>query len=396
MHIALKVKLNRIRREFKEAIPKMAGLFAAALVCLFAVFLIGSGRTTFIEHALVEQWFSLRGQLPPPTGVTIVRLDNPAYKAANARTGDIFPRELLAKRLREISEHRPKMVLLDLIFDTTGDPTSEKKLAAALAGSPSVIGRYTQELQEVDTEGNRGRVRNIVMPTTYFSNAAKYVVPISVRTHKDVAMNISLSSGNLGVPLLEPLRNFTGGNLSQPSYRDLLNCYGPPGSIANLSFAELLDETKEVERKWFENRIVLIGLMNQAGVGVDKAKDTLKTACSGLPTFGVEIHGTIVANLLERSWKKRLSVDVETAGSAILLCILGFIILRMSAVKAVCLTVASSTVLLCLSYFAFIEWSYLLPVAFVSVVGLPILLLMRLSAIGVKYYRFQSQFHPTR
>ena len=85
----------------------------------------------------------------------------------------------------------------------------------------------------------------------------------------------------------------------EPRYFDY---YGPARAIRTVSIYQALDPKQFLPAGFFKDKIVFVGLSQDAAPGI-APKDAFLTPFAGpqgSTTFGVEIHATLAANLLER------------------------------------------------------------------------------------------------
>jgi CHASE2 domain-containing sensor protein len=380
--------LYRIRRDWQTTAPAVKRFLFATIAGCLAVVLTSKGITDASETTLLEHWFWLRGTRPAPTSVTVVRLDKPAYDVVGTPLGDLYPRRYLAEGIEKIAVAGAKMVLLDAVLQRKGEhPEGDKLLAKALAGSPSVIGRFTQELVDIDAQGKKQRRRMLVPPLSVFAESAKMVIPLELRLVNGVAREMSLSNerdllSDVRVPLLAPLRRFVSPEISQPGGFDFINFYGGPFTLSSMSFAALLDDSEPVDENYFKDRVVLIGVTSDAGVGIEAGKDTFLTSVSKTPMYGVEIHATIAANLIDGTWIRRLPRELEALTSGLLALAVAYAVVATGPSRALFVAVGVSIVWLGVSYFAFSTVHYLLPGRTLVLWIIPGIVLCRWAALA--------------
>ncbi len=102
---------------------------------------------------------------------------------------------------------------------------------------------------------------------------------------------------------LDRFRDFVRPGLPAPGRWDLINYYGPPATLPSISLARLLDDGEEVPSEYFRDRVVFIGsqaVPELARGGSGEGLVPYPSLCEWM--FGVEIHSTIAANLLDGTW----------------------------------------------------------------------------------------------
>lgn len=358
-----------------------------AIVAFVHLFFYSSPAGIRLESAMLHQWFAFRGERETPKSVSIVRIDEPAYNKIKLLPGEKFPRGRVADGLNRITAAGAKLIVLDLIARHKGeDPQADQELASALANSPSVIGRLTEEVIYTDENGNKQKRKFAGNPLALFGDSAKAVVPMMVRLTDGVSEQICLSNEELvladvNVPLLKPLRDFVSADIPEPGGFDFINFYGGPGRITSLSFAELMDESP-VPEKYFKDRVVFIGAMSKSGVGVAAGKDTFITRYSSDAMYGVEIHATIAANLIDRSWLKRYPRNIEKLVLNVLAFVAAYVIVSVGVGTSVLVAFLAAVLGLGASYYSFANLFYFIPGAGLFVVVLPALVIIRWALAG--------------
>jgi adenylate cyclase len=149
-----------------------------------------------------------------------------------------------------------------------------------------------------------------------------------------------------------------------------LDYYGPARAIKTISIYQALDPKQYLPPGFFKDKIVFVGLSRDADPGLVQ-KDSFPTPFRGT-TFGVEIHATIAANLVENRQIKLLDRRLEGAMLFLLPVIasLAFIILR-PLVGAVAFLVLL-LVAWAMAYVAFTAANLWIPVVIPSAVQLPV------------------------
>jgi CHASE2 domain-containing sensor protein len=387
----LRQLLYRIRRDWRTVAPFIKRTLFATLFGCLPVLLISTGITEVVEPLLLRQWFNLRGRRDAPDAVTIVRLDKPAYDLVRLSTGEMYPRDRLADGIEKIADAGARLIVLDAILQRTGDnPEADQALAHALAASPSIIGRHTEEITDIDSKGDRKRRRFPVLPVEPFRSAAKAVIPLEVRLINGVVQGICLSNdrdvlSDIRVPLLAPLREFVSGDIPEPGGFDFINFYGGPSTLTSLSLAEVIGDGRPIDSNYFKDRVVFIGVASAAGAGIEAGKDTFLTSVSRSPMHGVEIHATIAANLIDQSWIRRLPAQIESLTLGLLALAISFIILSAGAVAAPLLAVTGGVVWLGLSYYAFSELYTFVPALTLTACVFPPAVAFRWGAIVLSH-----------
>jgi CHASE2 domain-containing sensor protein len=279
----------------------------------------------------------------------------------------MYPRERIAEGIEKIALAGAKLIVMDAILQRKGDsPTADARLARALAATPSIIGRHTEVTVDTDPQGRRQKRKMSVRPIPLFAEAAKGVIPLEVRRLNGMVLEIALSNlrdvfSSENVPLLAPLRQFVSSEIVEPGGFDFINFYGGPSTLTSLSLADVIGPNATIAPTYFKDRVVLLGVISDAGAGIEAGKDTFLTSISKSPMYGVEIHATIVANLLEGSWIRRLPLQVESLLMSLLAFGLSYTVLAASSRKTVLLLLGTAWVWFGFSFYAFCRLYYFVP-----------------------------------
>lgn len=387
------------RHDWQEAGRGIKRALACAAVAMLhtLVFTTLSGQR--LERELLHQWFALRGEREVPQSITIVRLDSPSYKKLGLLPADKFPRRLMAKGVEKIAQAGAKLIILDVFAMGEGeDPEANEMLAKALAGSTSVIGRYTEEILYTKPDGSKRRKKLSNKPLPLFEQHAKAVVPLQVRVQDGVVEEICLSndyvfSSDVRLPLLKPLQEFVSPDVQEPGGFDFINFYGPAGSLVNMSFSELLEpDSDERLGEYLKDRIVFVGVCTDAGVSISAGKDTFLTSVSRSPMYGVEIHATIAANLLDRSWIRRLPAQTEVGMLAVVAFVITFFSVSFSLLPGALTATAGACAWLWFSYYSFVHAFRFIPGATLALVLVLCLIIGRWGIEGMMNAGLRKMF----
>ena len=372
----------RLKRDWQKSGPWIKRSFSAMLAAFFCLFLFLHTPGVWLESILLHQLFAWRGPREMPKSVTIVRIDERTYKRARLDPTQILPRNYLAKAVNEISAAGASLIVLDLVLPRKGqDELTDRELAMALEQSPSAIGYYTEIESQIRPNGQVQTVVTQNKSNELFSKSAKAVFSVDLLTSNGVVERICLPqelsySAGANVPLLKLLRKFTAHELEEPGERDFINFYGKSSFLTNLSLSELLDSRHKPEAAYFKNRIVFIGVFSKLNKGLAKA-DVFRTPTSN-QMFGVEIHATIAANLLDRSWIRRFPAESEIVCLGLVAFILAFFVLSGSLFSSSIIGAAFSVFGLGFSYLVFSRYHYFIPCATLLVIVVPLLVIVRL------------------
>lgn len=383
MHPNSRLFVFRITRDWQAAGPGIKRALFCLVASLIPCLILYIGLSEAIEPPLLRLWFSIRGQRETPHSVTIVRLDKPAYAKVGRSPREMYPRRYLAEGIEKITSAGARLIVFDGFFDRDGDDAEgDDLLERALAASPIAIGRYTEEIVDTMADGSQKQKRLLVKPINRFARSAKAVIPLEFRLTNGVVREICLSNvrdflSDVDVPVLEPLRKYVASDIQKPGGFDFINFYGGPSTLTSLSFVELLGSTNKNLNDYFRDRVVLIGIVSDTATGLTDRKDTFITSVSNVPMYGVEIHATIVANLVDGTWIRRIGPQAEGVMLGLAAFVSAFGLMSVGALGALILGITIATGWLVFSYFCFSSFLYFIPSVSLCVIIIPILVIIR-------------------
>jgi CHASE2 domain-containing sensor protein len=166
--------------------------------------------------------------------------------------------------------------------------------------------------------------------------------------------------------------------LQVPQSTDLINYYGPPGSIPQVSAYKVLKDSAEINRERFRGKIVLIGSAVPAGAAFS-VKDAFFVPGSAQSSVGVEIHSTVISNILKREWIRRIPPQYELPIVNGILVVAAFVLGRLTPRVAVLSAAAFVLVWILSAYLSFTR-SLFLPGVNLCLIVLPLMMLATLLA----------------
>jgi adenylate cyclase len=300
----------RDKRWFKLLFPKHRPLRWILPVLIFLlIFSLQAALpawSDFVEGPTIDLRFWLRGPQSPQNPIILVVADEDSFQMlANLRGENIraWPRARWAQVLEIISKENPRVIGVDIAFDTPGwDENGDQALAAALANAPDtvLVAHFKQD------ESPIGILRSFRPPQESLMKAASAVGVTSLAADADgVYRRATLlwpwSDGQLpsfglavatlynGVPVNVPRANLdTGLTLG-------INFRGPEGTFRTLPLYRVLDGS--LPPGTFNDAIVLIGYTTI--IEQDRHPAPFATQ-SQLP--GVEIQANAIDTLLAGNW----------------------------------------------------------------------------------------------
>jgi len=282
--------------------------------------LLSTSLVQDLEFRVSDQWTKLRGKQPTPPNVVVVALDEPSYRELKVSFDKPWPRALHAKLLEKLQEFGVKRVAFDVLFTgASSDPEADRALAEAFSKIPSIIA-VESTVRTVGNQGGGFQLEELDRPYEPFrKNAQEAVIGL-----QDVRGTIR----HFPAPRSEQERGFS--TLAQaaaglkvnapgvPGPRDLIRYYGPGRTIPVISFWEVLEDPLPATKEALKDAVVIVGLSMRSDIG-GAQKDSYHTPFGPPMIFGVEVHATILGNLLERSWISRPSKMVEVVAQGVVI-----------------------------------------------------------------------------
>ena len=276
----------------------------AAILLALAPGLVGVGLILWppaegLERAGLDILFQWRGARPAPPGVCVVAIDDESYRVFEADRKATWPRGLHAQLIRTLARAGVKAVAFDVEFVDPGDPEQDEELRSALADTGIVVIAAGVELVE-DALFNEARQ---IEPWEPFAKAAAAVAEANLPTDRDGVIRSAWLAPN-GRPglALAAYEIATGDRSHREAESRFIDYYGSARiGIKTVSVYQALDPDRYLPHGFFKGKIAFVGLSNPTASG-PAPKDAFRTPFTGgrgETTYGVEIHATIAANLLD-------------------------------------------------------------------------------------------------
>jgi adenylate cyclase len=264
-----------------------------------------------LERSGLDLLFLARGERPSPPGVCVVAIDSDSYRELGVDPKATWPRGLHADLIRKLQEAGASAVAFDVLFEGEGDPDQDMAFLWALEDSGKVVlGRELAQLD--DPRFRRVQLRD---PWEPFSNAAALGLVGLPADRDEVIRSTWLVRSGMPSLALAAYEVATGDtSLRGREETRLIDYYGPARRVNTVSVYQALDPEQWLPEGFFRGRIVFVGLSESAATG-PAAKDAFPTpfrGARGQTTYGVEIHATIAANLLEHRQIDLLPPNLET------------------------------------------------------------------------------------
>lgn len=304
-------------------------ILLALLPGLIGILLMRWPPAEGLEKSGLDLMFLARGALPEPAQVRVVAIDDDSYAELGIDPTTAWPRALHGELIRVLAEQGARAVAFDVLFLEPGDPTQDEIFRAALEETGIVVLGAT--VDQVDDP--HFRRAQLVEPWEEFANAAAALGEVNLPTDRDGVIRGAwlMPDGRPGLALAA-YETATGDLSRRETGSRLIDYYGPPRTVRTVSLYQALQPEQFLPPGFFDGTIVFVGLSQAAAAG-PAAKDAFLTpyrGARGAATFGVEIHATIAANLLDGRRIRLLPRSVEM-GMLLLLPIvasLAFVYLR--------------------------------------------------------------------
>ncbi len=255
--------------------------------------------TAALENTGLDLLFLRRGARPVPPAVCVVAIDEDSYWVRDLDPGRPWPRGLHGDLVAVLAREGARAVAFDVLFEGAGDPDQDAAFERGLAEAGNVVLGSTVE----QIEDPRFRQLRLIEPYEPFLEAAAAAGDVSMEEDRDgVIRHAWLLHGDRPSLSLAAYETATGdASLRQRGPR-LINYYGPSRTIPTVSIYQALEPGEHLPPGFFKDKVVFVGASQVAAAGPADAKDSFRTPFRGGTrgnTFGVEIHATLAANLLE-------------------------------------------------------------------------------------------------
>ena len=359
------MKLNRLKRRVRRRWTKTrrwrTSTTFALFVALLHLYIFTGVLGTRLEPKITNYWFMIQGRREAPKDVLIVAIDEKSHEQFGASTLEPWPRELTARLLERLANFKPRAVVIDFWYNQNLDPQVDARLANALTQVPSYIAAVKKDTQRVSIDGELINQSELLAPAKRFKENAQGIFIANI-AKSDVVRHFlphNYHSETDFMPLSEIAFGKPGENLELPTNRDFINFYGPPGSIVTIPFYELLNSPDKVFSRAVTDKYIFIG---QRLFMAYKAQqmDTFMTPFQKA-TAGVEIHATVLGNLLDKSWIRRFPRKYEALAALFAAGILTYLIVSLTPLVGLVVLLVSILGWAVLSYFMFSAMNLFLP-----------------------------------
>ena len=304
-------------------IPKIKHLRRALTIIAGGLLAIGMGlaclRFSFGEPLTRLSYnlpFILRSNLDTDK-VILVYLDEQSAKQLHQPIDDVWNRALHVPLLDRLTQDNARLVFYDIVFDQpAADPAADVAFADSIRRNGKVILGAT--LDKIERMGGVSR-KTVTAPTKPLRKAA---AEWGILAFDPVDPDYGVREIFLGTSLIPSATwkaaQVLGAGITRESRETAGKCwvnyYGPRDTFPSINFAQALDP-EGLPTGYFKDKIVLIGGRSTAGslaVGRDEFATPYSTSSHQFSP-GLEIHATILLNLLRGEWLTRMPANREEA-----------------------------------------------------------------------------------
>lgn len=374
-----------LRRSLRRLWTKKGGFVRSLVIAFLAAVIYQCLCLTTIRPAL-ENWIldlwsvRVRGPVVPPAELVIVGVDDESLSRANLPPAALSPRSWFVDLIQRLVAERARGLLLDFSLSSVHEANMDRELAAAIRSFPTVIGSIVSKVSETKG-GKKSYKRKHIVPLEVFSAAAKTVVLLNApidrngetrhfRSDQDPSWEIEQ------MPQAAILKSM-GWNGELPGPNDMVNFYGPTGTIAMVPFFRLWDREDPVPDGFFRDKIVFAGRLTN----FPSRQDVAETPYGEL--FGVEMHATVASNLLQKIWIRRLDIVTESAIVTVAVFVFALLICLLPPLPALFVLLIVDIAWCIISFYAF-KYCYFFPGAMLVLFNLPVAYVSSL----LQYYWF--------
>jgi len=310
------------------------GLIVLFCILFLTIFYL-SGAYLPLENIFYDLRFKIRSPKKTLERIVIIKIDEESLNAFGRWPWD---RKILAKVVENLYNAGAKIVALDILFPEKSNETSDKELANALAKGNSIVASHFETTYEnilLNGSIRQVCVEKLILPIPQIQNVAK-VGFTNVEPDKDgVVRKIALQREYEGQLIYSfdyiIYKNYVDIDIKNLPEQIYINYYGPQeyfdkksGSIIStfIRYSIVNIYNNIIPPSWIKEKIVLIG---STATGTYDHYPT--PYASSYP--GIEIHATIIENLLTNTYCKKKFTKLQFLAIIILMMsFLGFVFLH--------------------------------------------------------------------
>ena len=361
-------------RQVGRALAMMSGGLLAVTIGLACL------RFSFAEPLARYSYdlpFILRSTLDTHE-VALVYLDDDSAKQLHQPVDSLWNRSLHISLLDRLAHDNARLVFYDIVFD---EPAAEPGVDAAFADSIRRHGKVIlgAALDKIERMGGVNK-KTIAPPINPLRKAA---AGWGILAFDPVDPDYGVREIFLGTSLVPTstwkAAEVLGAKVTRESRENpvkrWINYYGPRNTFSSVNFAQALD-SEGLPSGYFKDKIVLVGGRSAVSSSLHGARDEFATPYSTANhqfSPGLEIHATILLNLLRGEWLTRMSENWET----IIIVVIGLVAAGLSALRPPLAAILALSVAIAIACFAcWFVWNqriwfdWLVPVAVQIPLGL--------------------------
>jgi len=328
---------------------------------------VALGLFQSLENNLYDFWFMSRGTQDPGEDIVILAIDDPSIE----RIGPLaWPRTIHAQLLNILKDCRA--VCFDLTFSADQDAKNDQALGKAIEDHGNII-LPVKFVFTTDADGSINQYVEQPIDTLLAGYPAMGFVNMAT-DNDDVVRRPTLVDVNFGTPLPSlglaiamtaeniPYKELklTPGWLTVGKHRipvdkenrALANFYGPMHTFKTISYADAIEG--KVKPDYFKDKIILIGPETAEDHDTYSTPSTASNMVAKglLPSPGVEIHATILQNILADDWFRDINPWLNFAFLLLLVLLTSMAIHGRGAWLGALGTLVALAIALAASYFA--------------------------------------------
>ncbi|PMQ01613.1 MAG: protein kinase [Dictyoglomus sp. NZ13-RE01] len=284
---------------------KFLRILIFSIILILTLILINLDLIQNLENRSIDWRFKWRGEIAPPDDIVIIGIDDTSI---NEIGNWPWSRKVHAKLLDILKPLKPKLIIMDIIFDTK--TKDDDLLSQKIKENRVILANYLQSLTDPKLKVLIYQIKDSV-PT--IKNSALYNGLSNLVLDKDAVVRRSrLYMEDLNGIRYYALHTYAYSYLNRMPVDKILqefptefyiNYYGGTSNIKTLSYSSILN--KEIDLSVLKDKIIFIGSVSEL------LKDSYVTPFSDYKRWGkvylsnmpgVEIHANILSNMLYKNY----------------------------------------------------------------------------------------------
>lgn len=291
----------------------LLGALLALIATLIHVGILVSPFGDRIELKALDLWSLIRGSRSTPDDIVIIAMNEASYQNLKIPLNQAWPRSKHAELLERLGKAGVKKVIFDVLFIDAGpDQKIDQRLATDMAKVPVVLGADAL-IKDYSSGSGSFKLEELLLPFEPFHKAAASLGLVGFPEDHGYVRRflVDRTAQTKDYPTLaEAAAGFDRTAQERPESRDLINYYGPAGTIPFAHYYQVIDKEHPIPDEALKNKTVFVGLVLQTDVGPSQ-KDVFFTPFGRV--FGTEIHATAALNLIYKDWIRRAGSGIELA-----------------------------------------------------------------------------------